>query len=338
MSGDHYIPQGYLRQWLDSSAGERLSAVVKGDLKLIHPKTQDVCRRKNHSTNKFLPEPRFIEEVLKEFEPSLPADITYVVEHGIKRRIQKRLSLFIAFLRLYTPAAMRVAAARAVSEAIIGFHENQIGPTEDRIAEYVSETGEFHPIRYIRGDGAVWFSIDKEKRREVQAHLVARFGEYVKYNLERHWQPILIDCDGEFLTSDNPIISMMSICGRYGGIFVPLSPKLGVWLSEKCYTEIGALHSAEAVAIVNMDAVARINEQIARFSESIVIQRGRSDSILELTRENRDFRMQFCMNLDDGAYRSEIRAIDRGMAEDGFRAVIVDEEDRAPIRLGNFRL
>ena len=339
MSGDHYIPQGYLRQWLSPNSDDRLIAVVKADLKEIYPKTEDVCRRKNHSTNEYLLEPRFIEEILKEFEPSLPTDINSLMLHGVKRGIQKRLSLFIAFLRLYTPAAMRVEAARAVRGAIIGFHENQIGPAEHRIAEFVKENGKFYPIRYIRDDGSVWFSIDKAKRREVQAHLVAQFDEYVSYNLGRHWQAVSVDCAGSFLTSDNPIISMMSACGRYEGVFLPLAPKFGIWLSEKSYAEIDMPHAAmDPIAIVDEDLIVKINEQTARFSESVVIQSGKGNTALEALMANKDFKMQFCINLDDGKYRSAICAIDRGMTDDGLRAVIVDEEDGAPLKLGGFRI
>jgi hypothetical protein len=65
---DHYVSQVHLKRFYTPALNELMYAVRKSDLKRFTPRSDDVCRIDEGNTNRYLTEPRAIEEFLKPVE------------------------------------------------------------------------------------------------------------------------------------------------------------------------------------------------------------------------------------------------------------------------------
>jgi hypothetical protein len=54
MALDHYISPVHLKQFISPALGNRLNAIRKSDLARFTPRTKDVCRIEDGSTNAYL--------------------------------------------------------------------------------------------------------------------------------------------------------------------------------------------------------------------------------------------------------------------------------------------
>ena len=69
---DHYVSQVHLRKFYSPVLGDQY-ATRKSDLKSFTPKSKDVCRINDGSTNAYLQNDRVIEEFLKVIDPKYNA-------------------------------------------------------------------------------------------------------------------------------------------------------------------------------------------------------------------------------------------------------------------------
>ena len=58
---DHYVSQVHLKKFYSPALGNRMYAIRKSDLKVFTPRSEDVCRIMDGSTNAYLREDRAIE-------------------------------------------------------------------------------------------------------------------------------------------------------------------------------------------------------------------------------------------------------------------------------------
>ena len=58
---DHYVSQVHLKKFYAPALGNRMYAIRKSDLKVFTPRSEDVCRIMDGSTNAYLREDRAIE-------------------------------------------------------------------------------------------------------------------------------------------------------------------------------------------------------------------------------------------------------------------------------------
>jgi hypothetical protein len=75
MALDHYVSQVHLKNFYSPALDGLMYAIRKSDLKRFTPKSQDVCRIEEGSTNAYLTEDRAVEEFLKDVEPRYNASL-----------------------------------------------------------------------------------------------------------------------------------------------------------------------------------------------------------------------------------------------------------------------
>ena len=104
---DHYVSQVHLRNFY-SPVTKRLFAIRKSDLKRFPPRSEDVCRIEDNSTNAYLKNDRAIEDFLRDVEPNYNAALAKLREDKIDRECIFAVAGFAAYVATCAPAAMRV--------------------------------------------------------------------------------------------------------------------------------------------------------------------------------------------------------------------------------------
>ena len=105
---DHYVSQVHLKRFYAKTLGNRAYAMRKSDRKRFTPRSEDVCRIDEGSTNDYLTEPRAIEEFLKTIEGKYNAAVTSFESNAPTNRDVYTLAGFVAYLLTCSPAAMRI--------------------------------------------------------------------------------------------------------------------------------------------------------------------------------------------------------------------------------------
>src|SRR5688572_3566691 len=108
---DHYISQVHLKNFYSPVLGNRLYAIRKSDLKTFTPRSEDVCRIMDGSTNAYLSEERTIEEFLKTIEPNYNESLEKLVAGRIDRKCIYTIAGFMAYVIACSPAGMRIQSA-----------------------------------------------------------------------------------------------------------------------------------------------------------------------------------------------------------------------------------
>src|SRR4030042_695214 len=107
---DHYVPQVHLRKFYSPALGTRMYAVRKSDLKVFTPRSEDVCRIMDGSTNAFLLKDRAIEDFLKTIEPKYNAALDKLIAGKIDNTCIYTIAGFVAFVISFSPAGMRIGS------------------------------------------------------------------------------------------------------------------------------------------------------------------------------------------------------------------------------------
>src|ERR1700677_2017952 len=127
MALDHYISQVHLKKFYSPMLGELMYAIRKSDLKRFTPKSQDVCRIEDGSTNAFLTKERAIEEFLKDVEPNYNASLAKLRENKMDQEAIASLAGFAAYVAACSPTAMRLHSSplKAALEAVAAILDKQ---------------------------------------------------------------------------------------------------------------------------------------------------------------------------------------------------------------------
>ena len=108
---DHYISQVHLKKFHSPNLGNLLHGIRKTDLKAFTPRSEDICRIDEGSTNAYLKEDRIVEEFLKTIEPREPR-YSEAVRKLEQRKIDSEciyaIAGFVAYVMSCSPAGMRI--------------------------------------------------------------------------------------------------------------------------------------------------------------------------------------------------------------------------------------
>ena len=105
---DHYISQVHLKKFYSPELGNRIYAIRKSDLKAFTPRSEDVCRITDGSTNAYLREDRAIEDFLKTIEPNYNAALGKLIAGKIDNECIYAIAGFVAYIICCSPAGMRI--------------------------------------------------------------------------------------------------------------------------------------------------------------------------------------------------------------------------------------
>lgn len=108
MTLDHYVSQVYLRNFYSPALGNRMHALRKRDLKAFTPRSEDVCRVEEGSTNRYLTNYRLNEQFLREIEPRYTASLEKLRADKIDEESIFVIAGLVAFIVGCSPTAMRL--------------------------------------------------------------------------------------------------------------------------------------------------------------------------------------------------------------------------------------
>jgi hypothetical protein len=112
---DHYVSQVHLKKFYSPALGNRMYAIRKSDLKAFTPRSEDVCRIIDGSTNAYLREDRAIEGFLKTIEPNYNAALDKLITGGIDKECIYTIAGFVAYVISCSPTGMRIGSGPLMS-------------------------------------------------------------------------------------------------------------------------------------------------------------------------------------------------------------------------------
>jgi hypothetical protein len=156
MQFDHYVSQVHLKNFISPALDGKLYAIRKSDLKRFQPRSKDICRIEDGSTNAYLTESRAIEEFLKDVEPRYNASLAKLREDKPDQESIFCVAGFVAYIINCSPAAMRIHSeplrATLASTATLLDAQGQIPKAPEALGG--------KSITELLADGSVTFNVD----------------------------------------------------------------------------------------------------------------------------------------------------------------------------------
>ena len=221
MALDHFVSQVHLRNFISPVLGNRFYAIRKPDLVRFTPRTKDVCRIEDGSTNAYLRKDRAIEEFLKAVEPVYNSALARLRVGKVNQESILAVAGFAAFVTSCTPAAMRSHSGplRAAVEATAEILDRQ-GTFDRAPPELGGKT-----LTELLSDGTVHVTVD---RKFPQALGISSIVQRTSIWGNSPWEILHNDTpDTSFFTSDYPA----AIERRSDNVInriVPLAPDLAI--------------------------------------------------------------------------------------------------------------
>jgi hypothetical protein len=217
---DHYVSQVHLRNFYCPSC-KHLHAIRKSDLKRFPPRSEDVCRIEDGSTNSYLRHDRAIEEFLKRVEPRYNVSLTKLREGTIDEECIYAIAGFAAYVASCAPSAIRIHTSHLKSvletTATVLDRQGMFGKASEALSG--------KSITELLANGTVQFEVDG---KYPQALGIQSIIQRVSIFGNSAWEILQNDQPGAlFLTSDFPV----AIEQRRDGIvnrLVPLAPDLAI--------------------------------------------------------------------------------------------------------------
>jgi hypothetical protein len=222
---DHYVSQVHINNFSAPELNGRVYAVRKSDLKRFEPRSQDVCRIEDNSSNAYLKEDRLIEEFLKDVEPRYNASIAKLRGGKLDPEAIYAIAGFVAYVMTCAPAGMRIHAAplKVAVEATAMMLD-----AKGEMPKAPEELGH-KSLTELVTSGDVHVKIDE---KYPQAMGISSIIHFVSVFGNSSWE-ILINSDDEnpFLTSDYPVAIDVVDPERFTlpiNRIVPLAPDLAL--------------------------------------------------------------------------------------------------------------
>jgi hypothetical protein len=218
---DHYVSQVHLKNFYSPVLGNWLYAVRKSDLKKFTPRSDDVCRIEDGSTNGYLREDRVVEEFLHTIEPKYNAALAKLRDGDPDEQSVYVIAGFVAYVASCAPAAMRIGTPQLDSVL------RSTAETLDRqgILPPAPEALGNKSITELLDDGTVHFDVDGKYPQALGISTI--IGKLSLFG-NSPWEILHNDDASPFFTSDFPVaIEARGNTGIMNRI-VPLAPDLAV--------------------------------------------------------------------------------------------------------------
>ncbi len=288
---DHFVPQVHLKNFYSPNLENRMYAINKKDLKEFSPRSKDVCRIEDGSTNSYLRENRAIEEFLKTIEPKYSDAVAKLASNKIDGECIYTIAGIVAYIMSCSPAGMRInsGALQGVVEM-----EALVLDSQGLIPSPPPELGGMN-LREIFDKGIAKVDVDPKFPQAIGIASIikntAMLGNFKWELLRNNFE------DSAYFTSDYPVAiettSDLSVRNR----IVPLSPSLAIRICPN--REISRERADFTFA--NFDCqdkrlgrrdVAQINKLIVRCAEELVFFRDNHPWVLGFVRKNSQFRIE----------------------------------------------
>jgi hypothetical protein len=285
---DHYVSQVHLKNFYCPALNGLMYAIRKSTLKRFTPRSEDICRINEGSTNAYLKETRAIEVFLKDVEPRYNTSLAKLRSGGMDQEAIASLAGFAAYVASCSPTAMRLHSgplkAMVETEARILDKSGSIPKSPEILGE--------KSITELITDGTVKITIDP---KFPQAMGVANILHYTSIFGNSVWEVLHNEeADNPFFTSDYPVA--MEIVNTNAPInrIVPLAPDLAI----RIIPDIRLSGTKPDITFAKFRSVPRrlrraevlkINRLVVRCAEDLVFFRDDSDWIEGFVAKNRRY-------------------------------------------------
>jgi hypothetical protein len=197
-------------------------AIRKTDLKAFTPRSEDVCRIMDGSTNPYLSEERAIEDFLKTIEPNYNDALDKLIDGKIDRKCIHTIAGFVAYVIACSPASMRIQSGPLKSSV-----ETRATMMEAQwlLLRPPAELSGTSLTKLLR-DGSLKVIVDPKFPQalgiELIVKLTATFGNFKWEILHNNFD------DNPFFTSDFPAAFEKTDDPRVLNRIVPLAPNLAL--------------------------------------------------------------------------------------------------------------
>lgn len=288
---DHYIPQVHLRKFHSPALGNRVYAIRKSDLKVFTPRSEDVCRILDGSTNAYLLKDRAIEDFLKTIEPKYRAALDKLIAGEIDNTCIYTIAGFVAFVISCSPASMRIGSGplKSIVETTGAIMEAQglLPPPPPQL-------GDTTFTKLLR-DGAVKVTIDPKYPQALAISSIlertALFGNF-------KWEILHNDFDDSpFFTSDFPAAIEKADDPRILNRIVPLAPNLALRIKpeftlDKDRLDFSFTNFGYRSRKVGRKEIVKLNCLIVRCAEDSVFYRDDHPWVRPFITKNRHYHIE----------------------------------------------
>jgi len=267
-------------------------AINKKNLKTFTPRSEDVCRIENGSTNAYLRENRAVEEFLNTFEPKHNDAVARLARNRIDRECIYTIAGFVAYVISCSPTGMQLH-----SSALQGAVEMEafLLDRQGLIPIPPPELGGIN-LTEILNKGIAKVDADQKFPQAIGAASIlnntAIFGNF-------RWELLLNDFeDGTYFTSDYPVAIEPTNDPSVRNRIVPLSPGLAIRIRPDRGVNTRQVDFTFANFICHSKRLCRreveqINKQLVQCAEELVFFRDNHPWVPGFIRRN----SRFCVEL-----------------------------------------
>lgn len=285
---DHYIPQVYLKNFCQSGSTQ-LNAISKRSLKKFPPRTKDVCRIPDGSTNKFIKDPRAVEEFLKSIEPKFNKAVTLIRSESFEVDSIYTVAGLFAFMTSCSPTAMRMYSKPL--KAALEVHAELLD-RRGKFDDVLSSIGE-KSVTELLNNKELEFIVDKKYPQAIGINTITK---RLSIAGNSKWEILrIIEADEQFLTSDYPTAIEPFPNGLVHYIF-PLAPDLAIRLIpditlSRSKPDLSFSKFKFRSRIVGRTEINKINRSIVQCAEDVIFYRYEKEWISNFVQKNQGFQI-----------------------------------------------
>lgn len=269
---DHYISQVHLKKFYSPALANRMYAIRKTDLKAFTPKSDDVCRILDGSTNAYLRDDRAIEEFLKTIEPKYNDALNKLIAGTVDKECIYAVAGFVAYVICCSPGGMRINCGPFKSTfettAVMMDARGLMPPSPAKLGGA--------SLTDLLRDGSIGVTIDPKYPQAIGIDSilkhVATFGNF-------KWEILHNTFDGSpFFTSDFPVAIEKTDDPRVLNRIVPLAPNLALRILpnrtlDKSRFDLDFANFKCHMHNISRQEVVKLNCLIVRCAEATVFYR-----------------------------------------------------------------
>jgi len=291
MALDHYVSQVHLRQFYSQALGNRLYAIRKTDMKAFTPRSEDVCRIPEGSTNAYVQDPRAIEEFLRTIEPKYTNALDKLRTGAVDQECVYAIAGFVSYVSACSPAAMRLQSGPLRSQV-------------ETVAAMMDARGALPPsppqlggasLTDLIRKGTIEIAIDPKYPQAIGIQAIvgmtSMFGNFT-------WEVLPNDEeDRHFFTSDFPVAIERAGDPRLVNRIIPLAPDLALRIRpdlsfDRNQADLSFKRFRYQRRRPSRNELAELNRLIVRCAEELVFYRDDHPWVQRFVSKNRAYRVE----------------------------------------------
>lgn len=289
---DHYVSQVHLRNFYSPAlASRQMYGFRKNDLYTFPCSSGNVCRIDRGSTNKYLTEPRAIEDFLRTIEPRYNAAVEKLRKNEIDKEVIYVISGFAAYVAICSPTGMRlhIGPLKKLVEASTKILEAQslLPPATQALGNKM--------LSQLLESGEVEVAVDGKYPQAIGISTI--FERQAAWG-NGEWD-ILINQEknSPFFTSDFPVGVEPSYDPRVHNRVIPLAPDIAIRIKPNIDLDRKQLGQSfkffsSNIRKVDLREIAKVNTIIVRCAENLVFYRDNNDWVMPFLKKNRAYKIE----------------------------------------------